>query len=169
MLSWWIWPSMPGALLPWRTAAGIPIWCDLHDYDGQSEFHRDSLDAATNVFVSTERLPDPENFLREQIARGKRLVVCTVGEHGAFALERGSQLVHAAAHAVSQVVDTNGAGDAFFAGYLRAHLAGEAMPECLRQAARAGAACVQSRELAAAAITVALVTSRPDWPAPSHN
>lgn len=144
-------------------AAGIPIWCDLHDYDGQSEFHRDFLDAATYLFLSAEQLQNPENFVRDQVARGKRLVVCTDGERGAVALERGGQLVHVAANVVPQIVDTNGAGDAFFAGYLRAHLAGQPMAECLRQAARAGAACVESREMAAAGLDLALVESSASW------
>ena len=151
------------------TKDGLPIWCDLHDYDGHSDFHREFLDAATNVFVSAERLPDPESFLREQIGRGKRLVVCTDGARGAVALERGGQLVHVAAHAVPRVVDTNGAGDAFFAGYLRAHLADEPMAECLRQAARAGATCVETREMAAPSLNAALVQSRASWASPTDN
>jgi sugar/nucleoside kinase (ribokinase family) len=57
---------------------------------------------------------------------------------------------------VAEVVDTNGAGDAFFAGFLAARLRGEGLPECLRQAARAGACAVRSPELAADDLT-------PEW------
>ncbi|MEU4428588.1 PfkB family carbohydrate kinase [Actinoplanes sp. NPDC024001] len=142
-------------------AAGKEIWCDLHDYDGRSEFHREFVEAADCVFLSSERLPDPGAFLRDRIAAGARLAVCTSGADGAIALQRGGELVRVAAEPVAEVIDTNGAGDAFFAGFLAAHLRGEELPECLRQAARAGAAAVRSRELAAADLSPELVAARP--------
>jgi sugar/nucleoside kinase (ribokinase family) len=130
-------------------AAGRAIWCDLHNYDGRSVFHAEFLDAADHLFVSDERLADPETFLREQIAAGKRLVVCTRGARGAIALVPGGDLIEVPAEPVDQVVDTNGAGDAFFAGFLAAHLAGRPVRECMEAGARTGAACVRSPGLAA--------------------
>nr|BFE73790.1 hypothetical protein GCM10020092_070910 [Actinoplanes digitatis] len=50
--------------------AGKPVWCDLHDYDGASEFHREFRDAADYLFLSGDRLADPEAFLRERVAAG---------------------------------------------------------------------------------------------------
>jgi sugar/nucleoside kinase (ribokinase family) len=129
-------------------AAGKRIWCDLHDYDGESEFHREFAEAADCLFVSSERLPDPAAFLRSRVAAGARLAVCTSGADGAMALERGGEIVRVPAERVESVVDTNGAGDAFFAGFLTGRLRGAALTECLREGARAGAAAVQSRELA---------------------
>jgi sugar/nucleoside kinase (ribokinase family) len=129
-------------------AAGKEIWCDLHDYDGVNEFHREFVEAADCVFVSSERLPDPEAFLRERVAAGARLAVCTSGADGAMALERGGEVVRVAAVPVAEVVDTNGAGDAFFSGFLAARLRGAGLAGCLREGARAGAAAVRSRELA---------------------
>jgi sugar/nucleoside kinase (ribokinase family) len=63
-------------------AMGKPVWCDLHDYDGRSAFHEEFLVAADYLFVSDERLPDPEAFLHDQVAAGKRLVVCMQGARG---------------------------------------------------------------------------------------
>jgi len=100
------------------------------------------------LFVSDERLPDPEAFLRDQIDRGKRVVVCTRGADGAIGLESGGELVRVPADPVPRVVDTNGAGDAFFAGFLTAHLAGRALPDCLRNGAHVAAECVRSPDLA---------------------
>jgi sugar/nucleoside kinase (ribokinase family) len=128
---------------------GKAIWCDLHDYDGRSAFHAEFRDAADYLFVSDERLPDPERFLHEQIAAGKRLVVCTRGAHGAIALAPGGEIVEVAAVPVPELVDTNGAGDAFFAGFLNAHLVDQPLRECLEQATSVAAACVRSRDLAA--------------------
>ena len=135
-------------VLPAARALGRPVWCDLHDYDGSSAFHEEFRAAADHLFVSDERLPDPEGFLHEQVAAGKRLVVCTRGARGAVALERGGELHRVPAQPVPEVVDTNGAGDAFFAGFLRAHLDGRGVGDCLELAARTAAACVRSRELA---------------------
>lgn len=142
--------------------AGKPIWCDLHDYDGSSEFHREFRDAADYLFLSGERLADPEAFLHERIAAGSRLAVCTFGAQGAIACERGGRVVRVPATPAGEVVDTNGAGDAFFAGFLAAHLGGAALTECLRQASRAGAAAVQTRDLTAATLSPALL--RADTP-----
>jgi len=129
-------------------ARGRTVWCDLHNYDGRSAFHAEFRDAADMLFVSDERLPDPEAFLHDQIHRGKRVVVCTRGADGAIGLESGGELVRVPAEPVPRVVDTNGAGDAFFAGFLTAHLAGRALPDCLRTGAHVAAECVRSPDLA---------------------
>ncbi|GAB1640715.1 hypothetical protein KRMM14A1259_11380 [Krasilnikovia sp. MM14-A1259] len=142
--------------------AGRPVWCDLHDYDGTSEFHREFRDAADYLFLSGERLDDPEAFLRSRVAAGARLAVCTQGDRGALACTPDGQVLHVPATPVGEVVDTNGAGDAFFAGFLAAHLGGAPLTECLRQASRAGAAAVRSRDLAAPALSPALL--RADTP-----
>ena len=34
------------------TAAGCRIWCDIHDYDGEADFHRPFIDAADVLVVS---------------------------------------------------------------------------------------------------------------------
>ncbi|MEU7904919.1 carbohydrate kinase family protein [Actinoplanes sp. NPDC049118] len=137
--------------------AGKPVWCDLHDYDGVSEFQREFRDAADYLFLSGERLADPEAFLRERTAAGSRLAVCTLGAQGAIACERGGRVIRVPATPAGEVIDTNGAGDAFFAGFLAAHLGGAPLTECLRQASRAGATAVQTRDLAAATLTPELL------------
>lgn len=129
---------------------GTPIWCDLHDYDGRSSFHAEFRDAADVIFVSGERLPDPPGFLRDQIAGGKQLVVCTRGADGAMALSSAGEMMEVSAQPVHDLVDTNGAGDAFFAGFLAAHLDGGSLRDCLERATQVAASCVRSRELAAA-------------------
>lgn len=127
-------------------AAGRDVWCDLHDYDGVNPFHEEFAAAARHVVASHERLPDPVRFVRERVDAGAHLAVCTLGADGAVALERGGRVERVAAEP-ADVVDTNGAGDAFLAGFLAAHLAGRPLAERLRAGARAAAACVASPDL----------------------
>jgi sugar/nucleoside kinase (ribokinase family) len=129
-------------------AAGKEIWCDLHDWDGENEFQREFAATAGVVFASGDRLPDPVVFLRQRIEAGARLAVCTFGAEGALALERGADPVHVPAVRVETVVDTNGAGDAFFAGVLAGQLRGLSLVDSLRLGADAGAAAVRSDQLA---------------------
>jgi sugar/nucleoside kinase (ribokinase family) len=59
--------------------------------------------------------------LQEVAQRSGRLFVVTLGADGAVALGAGPRIA-CAAHAVEQVVDTTGAGDAFTAGFLCEYL-----------------------------------------------
>jgi sugar/nucleoside kinase (ribokinase family) len=136
-------------VLPLARALGRAVWCDLHDYDGRSTFHTEFRDAADYLFLSDERLPDPHRFLQDQVAAGKRLVVCTRGARGALALVPGGDIIEVPAERVPEVVDTNGAGDAFFAGFLDAHLARRPLRDCLTAGARSAATCIASPDLSA--------------------
>jgi len=136
----------PLRLLPLARESGTPIWVDVHDYDGEAEFHRPFLDAADAVFCNADRLDDPLAFLRSRIDAGARLAVCTLGADGAVAID-SSGIEHRVAAVPVDVVDTNGAGDAFLAGVLDAHLSGSAVPDALHAGARCAASVLGSRHL----------------------
>lgn len=128
--------------------AGKPIWTDLHDYDGQNPHHQPFIDAASVVFLSSDNLADYRQVMESLISRGKDLVVCTHGSKGATGLNHQGEWFEQPALPVSRVVDTNGAGDAFFSGFLLGNLNGESPQRCLTLGAACGALCVQSRSLA---------------------
>ncbi|MBO0981063.1 carbohydrate kinase family protein [Microbacterium sp. SD291] len=136
----------PLRLLPLAQATGRPIWVDVHDYDGESEFHRPFLAAADAVFCNADRLDDPVAFLRSCIAGGATLAVCTLGAEGAVAVDADG-VEHRVAAVPVQVVDTNGAGDAFLAGVLDARLSGEPVPVALAVGARSASAVLGTRHL----------------------
>lgn len=125
---------------------GRDIWVDLHDHDGTTEFHRPWVDAGTHVFLSSDRLPDWRGFMAARLDAGARLVVCTHGADGATALTADG-FVDIEAQRVDDVVDTNGAGDGFFAGFLDAQLRGATVEDSMRAGAAHAAAVVQSPEL----------------------
>ncbi|GAA2755569.1 sugar kinase [Actinopolymorpha rutila] len=115
---------------------GVPIWTDLHDYDGSSEFHRPFIDAASYVFMNADGLDDPFAFMHTLVADGADLAVCTLGAQGAVAVDDRHEVHRVPAAPVAEVVDTNGAGDAFMAGFLHAHLSGSSTPQALRAGAQ---------------------------------
>ncbi|GAA1719767.1 hypothetical protein GCM10009809_14430 [Isoptericola hypogeus] len=140
--------SLP--VLAAAAARGRDVWVDLHDYDGVADFHRPWVDAGTHVFLSSDRLPGWRDFLRARVDAGARLAVCTHGAAGATALTPDGGFVEVDAVPVADVVDTNGAGDGFFAGVLDAHLRGAALTEALRAGAMHAARVVRTPGLAPA-------------------
>ncbi|CCH34947.1 PfkB family carbohydrate kinase [Actinosynnema sp. NPDC047251] len=126
-------------------AAGVPVWCDVHDYDGRSAYHQDFVDAADFLFLNDDGMPEPDllAFLRTRPGTA----VATRGARGAVAFAAGVRH-EVAAVPVDRIVDTNGAGDAFFAGFLVAHLAGAGVPAALTAGAAQAARCLRSPNLA---------------------
>lgn len=134
-------------LIPTIRAANKPIWCDLHDWDGENDYHRDFIDAADVLFFSTEAMADPKAFMTAQIDAGKQLVVGTMGKNGSLCCRADGTWIETPAAPVKALVDTNGAGDAFFSGFLHGRLSGLETARCMELGARVAAACVQSTEL----------------------
>ena len=123
--AWWSrLESDDSRAVPLALESGRPIWTDLHDYDGARSLHAPFIDAAEVVFVSHDRLAAPAAFLESMIQRGKRLAVCTMAGAGATAFDADRRWYEVPAEPVGQLVDANGAGDAFFAGVLFGVLSG---------------------------------------------
>lgn len=141
-------------LLDAARAAGVPVWCDVHDDDGVGDYPRDFVEAADVLLVSAARLREPRAYLSDAVARGCRLAVCTDGGNGALALDVHGWIEVPAAP-VAQVVDTNGAGDAFLAGLLSGTLAGLSVEDALARGSAAGSVAVSTRDLGAPTATVA--------------
>ena len=134
-------------------AAGVPVWCDVHDDDGLQDFQAPFRDGADVVLVSEARLADPRAYLRERVERGARLAVCTRGARGAIALD-GDGWIEVGTADAGPVVGADGAGDAFFAGLLRGHLDGLDVLASLRLASAVGAISVTSDGLGAPQATL---------------
>jgi sugar/nucleoside kinase (ribokinase family) len=131
-------------LLPALVEAGRPISTDLHDWDGRSDYHRPFAAVADTVFVSGVRLPDVDAALAAILGQGRAtLATVTLGERGVRVRAAGSgPLDVPAATPLGAVVDSNGAGDAFVAGFLAGQLQGWSTHEAARYAATvAAAAC----------------------------
>jgi acarbose 7IV-phosphotransferase len=123
-----------------------PLWMDLHDYDGAAEFHEPFLRAAEGVFMNDDATQDPWALMASCLDRGPSIAVCTLGAKGAIALEADGTR-HEVAAGPATVVDTNGAGDAFMAGFLAARLRTEPVCAALRAAAEQARVAIETQHL----------------------
>jgi sugar/nucleoside kinase (ribokinase family) len=133
------------------------VWTDLHDYDGVSSYHQDFINAADYIFMSSDNLPDYRKTMQEIMNKGKRLVVCTHGKAGATALTLEGQWLDTPSIDCYQLVDSNGAGDAFFSGFLYAHKQGHNIADCLQYGHILGGMCIASARIAADDLSIAKV------------
>lgn len=120
--------------------AGIPCTSDLDRLTGRT----DALVAAVTIPIFAEHMPpaltgeaDQERALRKLRARHDGLLVVTLGEHGALALE-GDRVHHSPGFKIHPV-DTTGAGDVFRGGFIHGLLNGWPVERVLRFANAAAA------------------------------
>lgn len=128
--------------LPFLDAFPVAVSTDLHDWNGENPYHMTFAGRADIVFLSTTALVDTAATMRKILATGRaHTVVATAGAAGGYLLTRQDDTIreYAAAAPPGPVVDSNGAGDAFVAGFLFGHLTGEPLPRSLRYGAVAGA------------------------------
>jgi sugar/nucleoside kinase (ribokinase family) len=125
---------------------GVTVSTDLHDWDGRNPYHEEFAFRADLVFLSGTALDDREATMRRILRGGRaRAVVVTAGADGSYlrTTDDAAARWFPAAPPPGPVIDSNGAGDAFVAGFLYGHLAGEPIGTCMRYGAVAGAqACV---------------------------
>ena len=124
-------------------ASGIMVSTDLHDWDGADAYHEAFVAGADWVFLSDVRLGTDEGRARIDAALSGRTRLITSGARGAQAVEPAGVVTPIpAAVPPGRVVDTNGAGDAFVAGFVAARLRGHRVLEAGRYGAQvAAAAC----------------------------
>lgn len=133
----------PGAFaLAQLATLGVAVSTDLHNWDGENPYHEQFAAAADVVFVSATALADPPAALRRVLALGRaRIAVATDGDRGGYLLTRDDEAVRrfAAVPPPRPVVDSNGAGDAFAAGFLYGLSQGLPPDVCARYGAITGA------------------------------
>jgi sugar/nucleoside kinase (ribokinase family) len=122
------------------------IWCDLHSYDGRSEYHDDFIKEADILLFSSERNPQYRKSMKSFIELGAKLTICTHGPKGSSTLLPSGEWIELPALNYD-VVDTNGAGDSFFVGFLYGYLKGYSIRKSLEIATIIGGLAVTSKEL----------------------
>lgn len=117
---------------------GKTIACDVHVLsDVNDEFNRDFMEYADILFLSDERLPcSADRFIRQlKETYPSKIIVIGMGEKGAMLYERDKDTVHKlAALSIGNIVNTIGAGDALFSGFLNYYVKGFPALEALSRA-----------------------------------
>lgn len=144
-------------LIPMVVSSGKPVWTDLHDYDGSNLYHRDFIDASQYIHLSSDNLPDYKTVMQQFIQDGKQLVVCTHGKEGATLLTPAGEWIEQNALLHYPMMDANGAGDAFFSGFLFGWIKNEPLQKCMQLGAVCAALCIGSKQLAAENLSAELL------------
>lgn len=134
-------------LIPLLQKYKNPVWTDLHDYDEGNPYHQPFIEVSKYVFLSSDNLKDYKKTMEKLMNEGKELVVCTHGKNGATALTREGEWIGQPALTSFKLVDANGAGDNFFAGFLYAFLKNKPIDICLKYGSLCAAYCVTSKQL----------------------
>jgi acarbose 7IV-phosphotransferase len=135
-------------LIPLLANGNKPVWTDLHDYDGSNPYHADFITASQYIHLSSDNLPDYLPVMERLIAAGKELVICTHASKGATLLTKDGIRIEQPALVSYPLVDANGAGDSFFAGFLYGWLKGQSPLRCMQMGAVCAGLCIADEELA---------------------
>jgi sugar/nucleoside kinase (ribokinase family) len=126
---------------------GVTVSTDLHDWDGGNDYYHDFAYRSDLVFVSTAALGGRHVEVMRAILRDGRAeaVIAMAGGAGSYLLTRAAwqhdePVRHTGCVDLQRaIVDSNGAGDAFVAGFLHGYFAQQAPDACMRLGAIAGA------------------------------
>ena len=133
--------------LPLAARATADVWIDIHDYDGENPHHDEFIEAADALVMSSVSLPAWRTFLEGRIEAGMSIGIATHGAAGASGITADHGWVEVPA-APAVPLDTNGAGDAFMAGFAVEWYRGHDLDTAMRAGAEHAARAVESLELA---------------------
>lgn len=136
-----------------------PVWTDLHDYDGRNIYHNPFIEAAQYIHLSSDNLPDYEPIMHQLIDSGKKLVICTHGKQGSTLLSADGEWIEQPALPIDSIVDANGAGDSFFAGFLFGFMNNQPLARCMKMGAVCASLCITSKQLASEKLSAAYLQS----------
>ncbi len=134
------------------------VLLDLHDYDGVNPWYDDFIACADVIQLSDVALDDPGPVVSRLLSGRAHQVVLTKAEKGAEIFSRSKHVLVSACPA--QIVDSNGAGDAFSVGLWYAQRAGLGLELAGRFAAAAAAFAIGDTTLFPAGVSLEDIKQR---------
>ncbi|PKK40702.1 hypothetical protein ABB02_00035 [Clostridiaceae bacterium JG1575] len=131
-----------------------PVWTDLSDYDPQTDPNLSFVRASDVLFLSSDRLTDARATLRA-LGTSRRLVIATHGKEGSTAYQEG-RFYEQSAHNFN-LVDSVGAGDNYFAGFLIEYAKKQHLERSLMTASVCGGLAIETQALVPKELTLDLV------------
>jgi acarbose 7IV-phosphotransferase len=128
-------------------ASGKPVWVGLHDYDGRNPYYEPFIEVATHIQFSAEATANRQSLMSRFIAQGKAVALCTDGKRGASLMTADGVQLQQQLSPGLHVVDSDGAGDAFFVGYLYGWLTKQPPQTCLQMATSCGGYTVTEKRV----------------------
>lgn len=118
------------------TAYGAKIFFDFSKAQGEDHELTDSIfkDVEIGIASFEEDFEGGKAFLERGIRLGAHILIATFGENGSLVYD-GEQFYKGEIVPAEKVVNTVGAGDSFFAGFIHAYLDHKTIPECIRSGA----------------------------------
>ncbi len=121
------------------------VWTDVHDWDGTEDYHKDFINISDVVFMSSDKSKGNYEDIVHDLLKDKKFVVVTHGKEGSEYYSKTH--MDKCGNIPVKLVDSNGAGDAFFSGYLFGYTIGETPEVCMRYGTIVSGLSVTSREL----------------------
>lgn len=123
---------------------GKEVWTDLHDYLDTDPFYTPFIEASQYIFLSSDRLMDYRATMKKLGQSGK-MIVATHGKDGSTAYWE-NRFYEQDAHDFT-LLDSDGAGDNYFAGFLVEYLKKQNLERSLMTASVCGGLAIETREL----------------------
>jgi sugar/nucleoside kinase (ribokinase family) len=121
------------------------VWVDIHDYDGVEEYHKDFIQASDLLFLSSDKMKDYMDFSLKQLKINK-FVVVTHGKEGSTYIDMES-VNHQPIMKNLPFVDSNGAGDSFFSGFMYGYFKYGSVHDAMKYGTILGGLTIQSEKL----------------------
>ena len=147
-------------LLSLIKASGKEVWTDLHDYNGFNPYHQPFIEASQYIHLSSDLLPNYKEVMQQFIRDGKELAICTHGKAGSSLLLKTGEWIEQPAISNIQIVDSNGAGDSFFCGFLYGWLTKQSPARCMQYGAMCGALAVMDENLVYSTLSPLLLEAK---------
>lgn len=120
---------------------------DIHDYDPPNPYHQDFINAADILISSGVKIDNKNEFMRQEIEKGKKLVVVTLGSEGLIALDEKNNYYKLPGFNDLDYVDSNGAGDSFCSGLGYSYFKNNSVMDALAFGTICGGVSCSSKEL----------------------